>query len=254
MLIIRMTSCMPMHVFGKMTPTVRTIGSCVGVDPLTGKAGGSNVVTTYTVKILSGGGTSQTLNSLLYDFSGSSFHYNADYGVGSRIVNIVGPSLVTIAKSFSPKAIAPGGTSVMTFKLANPTTETFTGVNFTDTFLPGWLYISDTGCFLQRLRSWNPITCTDQRRNIHLFCQWNNCTQQYLHHHPDSNCSCGASPTLPGIFLLIHHQIPAIPAAIPDSHLSADLYARQTPVTWASRRICKPTGYCNRRRRESNNK
>ena len=108
--------------------------SCVGVDPLTGKAGGSNVVTTYTVKILSGGGTSQTLNSLLYDFSGSSFHYNADYGVGSRIVNIVGPSSVTIAKSFSPKAIAPGGTSIMTFKLTNPTTETFTGVNFTDTF------------------------------------------------------------------------------------------------------------------------
>ncbi|HYS44310.1 MAG TPA: hypothetical protein VEM32_10065, partial [Geobacteraceae bacterium] len=50
--------------------------SCVGGDY---KAGGSNVVTTYTIKILGGGGTSQTLNTLLYDFSGASFHYNGDY-------------------------------------------------------------------------------------------------------------------------------------------------------------------------------
>src|SRR5437763_1094049 len=41
--------------------------SCVGGDY---KAGGADVRTTYTVKILSGGGTSQTLNTLLYDFSG----------------------------------------------------------------------------------------------------------------------------------------------------------------------------------------
>ncbi|MEW6054791.1 MAG: hypothetical protein AB1552_13585 [Nitrospirota bacterium] len=114
--------------------------SCIGVA---GKTGGSNVVTTYTVKILSGGGTSQTLNSLLYDFSGSSFHYNADYGVGARIVNIVGPSSITIAKTFSPKAIAPGGTSTLTFKLTNPTPETVTGVNFADTF-PANLVVHST--------------------------------------------------------------------------------------------------------------
>jgi uncharacterized repeat protein (TIGR01451 family) len=125
--------------------------SCVGVDPLTGKAGGSNVVTTYTVKILNGAGSSQSLNSLLYDFSGSSFHYNADYGVGARIVNIVGPSSVTIAKSFTPKAISPGGTSTMTFKINNPTTETINGVNFTDTFPAGLAAhsapgVSFTGC------------------------------------------------------------------------------------------------------------
>ncbi len=117
--------------------------SCVGVDPLTGKAGGSNVVTTYIVKILSGAGTSQTLNSLLYDFSGSSFHYNADYGVGARIINILGPSSVTIGKSFSPKAISPGGTSTMTFKLNNPTSETIAGVNFIDAF-PAGLAVDST--------------------------------------------------------------------------------------------------------------
>jgi uncharacterized repeat protein (TIGR01451 family) len=107
--------------------------SCVGGD---GKAGGT-VVTTYTVKIISGAGTNQTLSSLLYDFSGSSYHYNADFGVGFRTANIVGPASVTISKTFTPKAISPGGTSTLTFTLSNPTTDTFTGVNFTDAFPAG---------------------------------------------------------------------------------------------------------------------
>ncbi len=109
--------------------------SCVGGDY---KAGGSNVVTVYSVKVISGSGTNQPLNSLLYDFSGSSFHYNADYSTGARIVNIVDSSSVTIAKSFVPKAIdpstVPAGTSQLTFRIYNPTTETISKVNFTDTF------------------------------------------------------------------------------------------------------------------------
>lgn len=113
--------------------------SCIGGD---GKAGGT-VVTTYTVKIIAGGGSSQTLNSLFYDFSGSSFHYNADYGVAYRVANIVGPSSVTMTKTFTPKAIQPGGSSAMTFRLSNPTAEAFTGVNFTDVF-PAGLFVAGT--------------------------------------------------------------------------------------------------------------
>ena len=45
--------------------------SCIGGDDKAGRT----VVVTYTVKILSGAGTTQTLNTLLYDFSGSSFHW-----------------------------------------------------------------------------------------------------------------------------------------------------------------------------------
>ena len=121
--------------------------SCIGGDA---KAGGS-VTTTYTVKILSGGGTSQTLNTLLYDFSGSSFHYNADYSAAARVANIISPAATTISKAFSPKAIAPGGTSALTFRISNPTSETLTGVNFTDTFPAGMLVantpgVSYTGC------------------------------------------------------------------------------------------------------------
>src|SRR5207253_6107679 len=56
-------------------PNAPTYRSCVADY----KAGGSNVATKYTVRIVGGGGTGQTLGALLYDFSGSSYHYNADF-------------------------------------------------------------------------------------------------------------------------------------------------------------------------------
>jgi uncharacterized repeat protein (TIGR01451 family) len=110
-------------------PTSPNYRSCVGGDF---KAGGSNVVTTYTIKVLSGAGTSQTLNTLLYDFSGSSFHYNADFGTKAVIANIVDPAAVTIAKAFSPSTTVPGGTSTLTFTIANPNGAAVDGANFSD--------------------------------------------------------------------------------------------------------------------------
>jgi hypothetical protein len=54
--------------------------SCVGGDF---KAGGSDVVTTYTIRIIGGGGATEKLNSLLYDFSGASYHYKRRLRDGS---------------------------------------------------------------------------------------------------------------------------------------------------------------------------
>jgi hypothetical protein len=122
-------------------PDSPTYRSCTGID---GKAGG-NITVSYQVRIISGAGTSQTLTSLIYDFSGSSFHYNADYTAGARIASIIGPSTVTIQKTFTPKAIAPGSTSVMSFKLTNPIAETLTGVNFSDSLPSGVLVHSTPG-------------------------------------------------------------------------------------------------------------
>jgi len=108
--------------------------SCIGGDA---KAGG-DVTATYTVKILPGAAAgTKPLGAVLYDFSGSSYHYNSDFAPTSVNVKVVGPSSVTIAKSFTPKAIAPGATSTLTFVLSNPTTETVTGVHFTDPFPTG---------------------------------------------------------------------------------------------------------------------
>jgi len=114
--------------------------SCVGGDF---KAGGSNVVTTYTIKIIGGGGTSQSLNTLLYDFSGSSYHYNADFSTGARVANVIDPTTSTIAKSFSPNPASLNGISVLTITLHNPNTGTVSGYNFVDN-LPANLVVAAT--------------------------------------------------------------------------------------------------------------
>jgi uncharacterized repeat protein (TIGR01451 family) len=114
--------------------------SCVGGDF---KAGGSNVVTTYTIKIISGGGTSQTLNTLLYDFSGSSYHYNADFSTGARVANVIDPTNSTISKSFSPNPASLNGVSALTITLTNPNAGTVSGYNFVDN-LPANLVVAAT--------------------------------------------------------------------------------------------------------------
>ncbi len=114
--------------------------SCVGGDF---KSGGSTVITTYTIKIIGGGGTSEALNTLLYDFSGSSFHYNADFATGARVANIIDPASATISKSFSPNPTAVNGISVLTFTLTNPNPGTLGGYNFVDN-LPANLQVAAT--------------------------------------------------------------------------------------------------------------
>src|SRR5688572_7076233 len=75
--------------------------ACNGV----GKVGGGTTVT-YQVKILSVGSTNpQPLSTLLYDFSGSSFHYNSDFGVSTRYAYILDPAAaVNISKTFNPSS------------------------------------------------------------------------------------------------------------------------------------------------------
>lgn len=120
------------------SPTYR---SCIGGDD---KAGGT-VRNVYTVKIIGGAGSSEMLSTLLHDFSGSSYHYNADMTSAARIARILGPSSVTIQKTFLPKAIAPGGTATMTLKLTNPASESMPGVNFADTFPSGMVVAGTPG-------------------------------------------------------------------------------------------------------------
>ncbi|MGH9458525.1 MAG: hypothetical protein ACRD2J_12910, partial [Thermoanaerobaculia bacterium] len=121
-------------------PNSPTYRSCVGGDF---KAGGSNAVTTYTVKILSGGGSSQALNTLLYDFSGSSFHYNADYAVEARIANIIDPATSGISKAFSPNPAPVDAVTTLTITLTNPNAGALDGYTFVDN-LPVGLAVAAT--------------------------------------------------------------------------------------------------------------
>lgn len=111
-----------------------------------GKAGGG-VTVTYQVRILSVGSTNpEPLSTLIYDFSGSSFHYNSDFGVSTRYAYIIDPSAVTISKNFSPDPTTAAGVSTLTFTITNPTSSSFSGLNFTDTFpsTPGAMVVAST--------------------------------------------------------------------------------------------------------------
>lgn len=107
--------------------------ACVGIG---GKVGGT-IVTTYTVKVLSGGGTTEALDTLIYDFSGSSFHYNSDYAVAGRIAAIVDPASSTIAKSFAPNPANVNGIAALTITLSNPAAVPVSGYHFTDALPAG---------------------------------------------------------------------------------------------------------------------
>ncbi|MBN2388905.1 MAG: DUF11 domain-containing protein, partial [Anaerolineales bacterium] len=103
--------------------------SCLGV----GKYGG-NVTINYNVTIIGGGGTVQNLTNLIYDFSGSSYHYNADFSFGARLAAIIDPTSVTIDKSFTPSPTQVNTISTLSFTLANPNGAVLEDVHFTDTF------------------------------------------------------------------------------------------------------------------------
>ena len=110
-------------------PASATYRSCIVSDD---KSGG-NVTVTYQVKILSAGSTNPgALNTLLYDFSGSSYHYNSDFGTSMRYAYVVDPTSVNISKSFFPDTTSPGGGSTLTFTLTNSAPVTIGGVNFVD--------------------------------------------------------------------------------------------------------------------------
>lgn len=104
---------------------------------------GGTVTTTYNVTILSGNSGSKTIGSLLYDFSGSSYHYNSDYPLTLRYIDVIDPSTLTISKNFSPSSISAGGTSTLSFIVSNPTSSAISGVSFTDS-LPGTLVVAAT--------------------------------------------------------------------------------------------------------------
>lgn len=102
----------------------------------TGKGGG-NVRVDYNVTILGGGGTSQVVNSLLYDFSGSSYHYNSDYSLAGVTINIIDPTAATIAKSFQPGTVAPNAVTTLSITLGNPTADAIAGASVADFFPSG---------------------------------------------------------------------------------------------------------------------
>ena len=109
-------------------PTLPNYRNCVGPEQYLGGKAGGTVSTTYTVKILSGSG-STTAGSLILDFSGSSFHYDSGIGI---TVNVLPPPL-TLSKLANPTTAMVGTNVAYTLRLTNTGASAFTVTDFVDT-------------------------------------------------------------------------------------------------------------------------
>lgn len=90
-------------------PGSSTYRSCIGPAGVPGGKAGGTVSITYTVRIVSGAGTSRTLNTLIYDFSGSSYHYNSDFSAAFVIASITAPPPTAAGVSISGRVTTAGG-------------------------------------------------------------------------------------------------------------------------------------------------
>lgn len=118
-------------------PLSATYRSCIGPAQYAGGKAGGNISTTYTVKVLSTGTT--TASTLILDFSGSSYHYNSDFGQGINSITITAipppvPS-INLQKSVSPSLasqIVPGADLTYTIAFSNVGTASATSLVVTD--------------------------------------------------------------------------------------------------------------------------
>ncbi|MFN2587719.1 MAG: Ig-like domain-containing protein [Actinomycetota bacterium] len=124
------------------SPTYR---SCVGPTRYSGgKAGGNPIKTVYTVKVVGTG--SGTLSGLVYDFSGSSFHYNADFGSGVNALPFTASDAadLSVTKSHGG-AFVRGGTGTYRITVDNAGPATSGSIIVTDTLPAGLTYRSSSG-------------------------------------------------------------------------------------------------------------
>lgn len=111
--------------------------SCIGPENYTGGKAGGTISTTYTVRVLSPGVT--TASTLILDFSGSSYHYNNDYGQGVNSITIISLSApvpnVNLVKSVTPTSAAqlvPGADLDYTIAFSNTGTGVGSSLVITD--------------------------------------------------------------------------------------------------------------------------
>jgi uncharacterized repeat protein (TIGR01451 family) len=139
------------------SPTYR---SCVGPTRYSGgKAGGNPITTQYTVKVVGLG--SGTLSGLVYDFSGSSFHYNADFGTGLNAVPFTAADAADLSLSKTHTgAFVRGGTGNYRLTVSNAGPATSGAITVTDTLPPGLTYRSFSGT------GWSCSACSSSSQTV----------------------------------------------------------------------------------------
>jgi uncharacterized repeat protein (TIGR01451 family) len=110
-------------------PSSANYRSCIGPANYSGGKAGGTVSTTYTVLVLSTGATTAT--TMIYDFSGSSYHYNSDYGI--QVISITALPAATpnveLIKTVSPSGTQPPGTD-LTYSISFTNSGTAVAQNF----------------------------------------------------------------------------------------------------------------------------
>jgi hypothetical protein len=101
-------------------PTSGTYRSCIGPNLIgAGKAGGNPISTTVTFDVVGTG--SQTFTGVIYDFSGSSYHYNSDYATGVNAMTVAAVSANTAPTAADDTDSTVVNTPVTVDVLANDT-------------------------------------------------------------------------------------------------------------------------------------
>jgi uncharacterized repeat protein (TIGR01451 family) len=141
-------------------PTSPTYRSCIGPFNYPGGKVGNNVVTTYNVKILSVG--SANVTALIYDFSGSSYHYNSDFGTGVNSLSITALPSADLSVSVShsaPFIVGQQGTYTISVSDLGPSDAAGT-LTVTDTLPAGLTYVSGGGNGWSCSAVGQNVTCT----------------------------------------------------------------------------------------------
>lgn len=142
-------------------PTSATYLSCVGpANYADGKAGDS-IRTVYTVRVRAVG--TAKLTGVVYDKSGSSYHYNTDYDTASNrlLVTAVVPPDLSLTKTHATSPWQPGGTGTWTLTVRNVGGSATTGTTtVTDTVPVGATPVSATGSGWSCTISGRTVTCT----------------------------------------------------------------------------------------------
>lgn len=121
-------------------PSSPTYRECVGPVTFAGGKAGGDVTTRYTVLVVGTG--EAVLTDLIYDFSGSSYHYNADFGSPSLTVTARAPIDLELTKSVDDAAPQVGEQVTFTLSLTNAGGITATGVVVTDLLPPALDFVS----------------------------------------------------------------------------------------------------------------
>ncbi|WOD39611.1 hypothetical protein [Nodosilinea sp. E11] len=131
---------------------------------------GNTVVTEYTIKVLSTGpgntsSQNHTVNHLILDFSGGSYHYNADYGsqvgLGSTTITVVDRQAdLSLTKSHSGNFAT--GNNTYTLTVTNNGPDLARGpITVTDTLPTGFTYVSASGSGWSCGANGQIVTCTN---------------------------------------------------------------------------------------------